>query len=104
VLCPVTPVTAFTHRHEGTLASRVLELDGREVPYLRFIDWTALANALHTPAVAVPVTRTSQGLPVGAQLIGRWGQESRLLNLASALEAVTGGFHPPHTGNQSTPL
>jgi amidase len=104
VLCPVTPVTAFTHRHEGTLASRVLELDGREVPYLRFIDWTALANALHTPAVAVPVTRTSQGLPVGAQLIGRWGQESRLLNLASALEAVTGVFHPPHTGNQSTPL
>ncbi|MGQ0481097.1 MAG: amidase family protein [Pseudonocardia sp.] len=95
VLCPVTPVPAFLHQHEGTLATRTLDLDGQVIPHLRCIEWTAMANALHTPAVAVPVNRTEDGLPLGAQLIGQWGQESRLLDLATALEAATGGFASP---------
>lgn len=95
VLCPIAPVTAFTHRQEGTVSDRVLEVDGREVAYARMLDWIALATVLHAPALAAPVTRTSSGLPVGAQLVGRWGQERRLLDMADALERETGGFHAP---------
>lgn len=95
VLCPIGPVTAFTHRQEGTVSDRVLEVDGREVAYARMLDWIALATVLHAPALAAPVTRTSSGLPVGAQLVGRWGQERRLLDMADALERETGGFHAP---------
>ncbi len=32
---------------------------------------------------------------VGAQLVGKWAQEDRLLDLADALERATGGFHSP---------
>jgi amidase len=95
VLCPISAVPAFTHRHAGTVFDRALEVDGREVPYARMLDWIALATALHAPALAAPVTRTCSGLPVGAQLIGKWGQEARLLDLADALERATGGFRPP---------
>lgn len=61
VLTPISPVTAFPHQHEGTLADRLLEVDGGQVPYLRLLDWIAPATALHAPALAVPVTRTFEG-------------------------------------------
>jgi amidase len=70
-------------------------VDGRTEPYLRMVDWIALATATHLPALAAPVGRTSSGLPVGAQLIGRWNAESQLFALAEALERAVGGFSPP---------
>jgi amidase len=95
VLCPISPVPAFTHRHEGSVSDRVLEVDGREIPYAKMLDWIALAAALHAPALAAPVSRTAAGLPVGVQLVGRWGAEDRLLDHAVAFERATGGFRPP---------
>jgi Asp-tRNA(Asn)/Glu-tRNA(Gln) amidotransferase A subunit family amidase len=38
-----------------------------------------------TPAVAVPVMRGSNGMPIGAQLVGRPGDDARLLRTASWL-------------------
>jgi amidase len=95
ILAPISPVPPFTHRQEGAIADRVLEVDGRTEPYLRMVDWIALATATHLPALAAPVGRTSSGLPVGAQLIGRWNAESQLFALAEALERAVGGFSPP---------
>ena len=98
VLCPVAPMPAFAHQHDDTIALRVLEMDGGQVNYSRLFDWVALASALHAPAVAVPVVHTPEGVPVGVQLIGRWGEENRLLDFAAALERATGGFQPPVHG------
>jgi amidase len=95
ILAPISPVPPFTHRQEGAIADRVLEVNGRTEPYLRMVDWIALATATHLPALAAPVGRTSSGLPVGAQLIGRWNAESQLFALAEALERAVGGFSPP---------
>lgn len=95
VLAPVGPVPAFTHRHDAVMANRTLQVDGVTQPYFRMLDWIALATVAHLPALAAPVGRTEAGLPVGAQLIGRWDEEDRLLELASILERATGGFHPP---------
>jgi amidase len=43
-------------------------------------------NALGWPAMSVPAGLTDEGLPVGAQLLGTAGQESRLIALAAQLE------------------
>jgi Asp-tRNA(Asn)/Glu-tRNA(Gln) amidotransferase A subunit family amidase len=43
------------------------------------------ANVLGLPALAVPVTRTPEGLPVGVQLIGWHGSERTLIALARHL-------------------
>jgi amidase len=53
------------------------------------------ANALGLLAVAVPVMRTTAGLPVGVQLIGRRGHERGLLALARELEQSLGGWLDP---------
>jgi len=94
IALPVTPVPAFPHDH-GEITGRRLDVDGRRVPYLSFLGWIALATALHAPAVVVPAGRTPAGLPVGVQLVGPWGSEERLLDLAGVLERRLGGFTPP---------
>jgi amidase len=46
----------------------------------------APASFTGQPAVAVPIHRTADGLPVGVQLIGTPGADETLLNLACALQ------------------
>jgi amidase len=53
------------------------------------------ASALGLPAVCVPVMRSSGGLPVGVQLIGRRGSERTLLAMAAELEVRLGGWLRP---------
>lgn len=95
IVTPVSPVPAFPHTQEGAIATRVLDVDGATVPYQHMLDWAALATATHLPALATPVGATAAGLPIGAQLIGAWGREDRLLDLATVLEQALGGFRPP---------
>jgi amidase len=95
ILCPISPVAAFTHRHAQPMASRTLDVDGIAAPYLTMMWWIALATALHLPAIAVPAGQTADGLPVGVQFVGAWDHEDRLFDLATALENQLGGFRPP---------
>jgi amidase len=37
------------------------------------------------PAVSVPAGLTAAGLPVGLQLVGRYGADRRLLEIAAAI-------------------
>jgi amidase len=50
--------------------------------------FTAPFNMSGFPAVSIPVGRTRAGLPIGAQLVMRRGQDGPLLALAAALEAA----------------
>ena len=48
--------------------------------------FTALFNATGQPAMSVPLHWSAQGLPIGAQFAGRWGDEATLFRLAGQLE------------------
>ncbi len=47
------------------------------------------------PAVTVPLGRASDGRPIGITLIGRQGDDARLLGFAAAIEAAAGGWTQP---------
>jgi Asp-tRNA(Asn)/Glu-tRNA(Gln) amidotransferase A subunit family amidase len=53
---------------------------------LGWVPYTQLANLTGRPAMSVPLHWTADGLPIGAQLVGRLGAEGQLLRLAAQLE------------------
>ncbi|TQR88058.1 amidase [Mycobacterium hodleri] len=80
LLCPVTPITAPPH------AMATLEVDGVEVPSTHVMDATSVFNLTGLPALSVPFGFSSEGLPIGIQLVSRWFDESTILRLGGLLE------------------
>jgi len=58
-----------------------------------YLDWTKSCyyiTATGLPAISVPCGFTSDGLPVGLQIVGRHQQDFAVLQLAHAFEQATG--------------
>jgi aspartyl-tRNA(Asn)/glutamyl-tRNA(Gln) amidotransferase subunit A len=49
-----------------------------------------IANLAGVPAISVPVGLSSEGLPIGLQLLAAWGRDELLLDAAEALERANG--------------
>src|SRR3546814_20748348 len=57
--------------------------------------YTALANLLMLPALSFPAGLVD-GMPVGLQIMGRYGREGQILRAARALELIQPfTTHPP---------
>ena len=56
------------------------------VPVLQMVAFTILFNITGQPAITLPLHRTGEGLPIGAQLVGGPWDEATLIRLGSALE------------------
>lgn len=65
------------------------ELKGADVERIvRLVPYTAPYNISGQPGIALPLHWTSEGLPLGIQLISRYGGEDILIRLASQIEAA----------------
>ncbi|MFI7634649.1 amidase [Nonomuraea sp. NPDC049400] len=76
----------------------VEEVNGEKMPdYLAWMRSAYWISVLHAPAASVPAGFTSDGLPVGVQIVGRPFEDARVLRVARAFEQATGyGLrHPP---------
>ena len=84
VLTPATPSAAFA---PGEITDPVQM-------YLNDV-FTVTVNMAGLPGIAVPAGLSSQGLPLGLQIIGKPFDEETLFQTASALEQAAGNFTAP---------
>jgi Asp-tRNA(Asn)/Glu-tRNA(Gln) amidotransferase A subunit family amidase len=57
-----------------------------------FSPFTVWFNITGQPAIVLPLEQTAGGLPLAAQLVGRYGDEATLFRLAAQLEAARPWF------------
>jgi len=76
ILTPTSPTTAFKlgERSDDPLAMYLSDI------------YTVSANLAGVPAVSVPCGLSSDGLPIGTQLVGNFWSEATLLNFANVYE------------------
>ncbi|MBI1824546.1 MAG: Asp-tRNA(Asn)/Glu-tRNA(Gln) amidotransferase subunit GatA [Nitrospirae bacterium] len=84
IVTPTTPTPAFKI---GEKVQDPLQM------YLSDI-FTISANLAGIPAVSLPGGFSSQGMPIGIQVMGRYFEESILLNMAYAFEQASGIHNP----------
>jgi len=96
VVYPSAPVPAFPQDHSEPIEARRLDIDGKAYPYLDacFI-WADPASTCGLPATAVPIDRSTAGLPIGVQIIGPCLEDRTTIAFAELLEREFGGFVPP---------
>jgi Asp-tRNA(Asn)/Glu-tRNA(Gln) amidotransferase A subunit family amidase len=83
-LCPVCSVPAFKH------GEREWIIDGKQVSYMDAMSYTQWFNLLGNPAVVLPVGQSSEGLPIGVQIVGKPNDEELILKIGCVLEQALG--------------
>ncbi|GAA2879057.1 amidase [Aminobacter niigataensis] len=70
-------------------------INGIEVGPRGHAVFTAFANAGGLPGVAIPASPSSGGLPIGFQLVGAFGSDNSLIDLAEHYDNAYGGYQWP---------
>ncbi|MGH3152099.1 MAG: amidase family protein, partial [Streptosporangiaceae bacterium] len=95
LLCPVFPTAAFRHDQQGTIADRILVVNGRPRTHLDATAWQVSISVAYLPSTVVPAGLTPGGLPVGAQLVGPYLEDRTCLFAAAGLASLTCGYVVP---------
>jgi amidase len=83
--CYLTPVLGAPPVRTGTYSGRSRAMWLKE-HVLTYAGYTPICNTSGLPAISVPLHWNEQGLPIGVQFIGRFGDEATLFRLAGQLE------------------
>ena len=93
LLMPPCGVTAFPHRSRRWTVGQ--NMDAVEIGLFQAAMPATPFNLLGLPAVVIPFGMSTEGLPIGIQLVGRPYEEELILELAVRLENARGPFAGP---------
>ncbi|WP_328478594.1 amidase family protein [Streptomyces sp. NBC_00377] len=82
LVTPAAPTAAIP------AGSRTLAVGGQEQNFFDQTGWANLTSHIGLPSLVVPVTTTTQGLPIGIQIIGRPYADRVLLAVADGLASL----------------
>lgn len=96
----LTPTLGGPPMTIGTMDFDLTDPMAAYAPVLDYTPFTAIQNATGQPAINLPLYWNADGLPIGVQFAGRFGDEAGLLALAGQLEAAAPWSHkrPPIWG------
>ena len=94
LVCPQFAVPAIPHDHRP-LAERSTLVDGEARPYMESVFWSGLVVASHLPSTCLPTGPSTEGLPIGVQIVGAPYRDHTTIECARRLADEIGGFVAP---------
>jgi Asp-tRNA(Asn)/Glu-tRNA(Gln) amidotransferase A subunit family amidase len=89
IVAPVGATPAYPHdTHKVTVRDRAMNT-------FRAFSYSQTFNVFDLPVVVVPAGRSSAGLPIGVQIVGRPFAEETVLVAAAIIEEALGGWQSP---------
>jgi len=95
LICPVMTTTAFPNMIGVPKIEQFFLVDGLKRPASDCYYWIGLPSLAYLPATAIPIGRSKEGLPIGAQIIGPEFGDKRCIRLAQLIERAFRSFVPP---------
>ena len=84
----LTPTLGSPPMPIGTMDFNLTDPMAAYAPVLDYTPFTPIQNGGGQPAISLPLHWNDEGLPIGVQFAGRFGDEAGLLALATQLEAA----------------
>jgi amidase len=94
-LCPVAASPAQPHDHAGERWERRITVNSHRVPATDQMFWAGISCFYLLPATAAPLGFTTDGLPIGVQIVGAQYADRTTIQFARLLENAWQGFVPP---------
>jgi aspartyl-tRNA(Asn)/glutamyl-tRNA(Gln) amidotransferase subunit A len=93
IVCPTSPTPAF----------RLGDKIGDPLTMYLSDVFTIPCNLAAIPGISIPCGFSSEGLPIGMQMLGRDWEEDRLISIAAAYQAITDYHlrHPPSVASDN---
>ncbi|OBP77752.1 amidase [Mesorhizobium loti] len=96
LLTPTMPFVALTHGSIYCTTNPTLSAEEFKEADAALFQYLGVFNATGQPAVSLPLAQSSSGMPIGLQIVGRFGDEATLVRVARDLEEARPwrGRHP----------
>jgi amidase len=95
LLCPVAVTAAFPHDHKDPRHERTIVVNNKQVPVVDQIFWAGYSCVTYLPASVAPIGKSSDGLPIGVQIVGPQYGDYDCIQFAKLLEQEYRSFVPP---------
>ncbi|WP_404926374.1 amidase [Mesorhizobium sp. ORM16] len=86
VLTPTMPHVALPHGGSYCTTNATLSAEEYKEADAALCQYTGVFNVTGQPSVSLPLAQSADGLPIGIQIVGRFGHEATLIRVARDLE------------------
>jgi amidase len=90
----IIPISAGPAIEIGGLAPKI-RIDNKKMHYWDYFAYGQVFNATGHPVISIPLGFNDKGLPIGAQVVGKYYSEKELLHFARLIEPLHDGFNKP---------
>ncbi|RWP97611.1 amidase [Mesorhizobium sp.] len=86
LLTPTMPIVAVPHGGIYSATNPAVSAEEYVVGDTAICQYTGVFNVTGQPSVSLPLAQSASGLPIGLQIVGRFGDEASLVRVARDLE------------------
>ncbi len=95
LLCPAASTPAIPHDQPDSRMGQTVMVNGKPRLTSDEMFWAGFASVVFLPITVAPIAQTSEGLPIGVQIVGPQYQDLVCIEFARLLQREYRGFVSP---------